>query len=342
MVRRLRVITNSEMTVRRRCPREHHLSYELGYRAIEDAEALRFGTMWHVGLELWWQGVELDQLVAAAQQNAADEFEAAKVAVLLRGYDARWSDARGSYDVAGVEREFRAPLVNPESGAASRTFELGGKIDVLFRRSFMEHKTTSQEIGVGSTYWRKLTLDPQISTYYAGAKALGHEVESCVYDVVRKPSLRPSHVPLKDSDGLKIVLDSSGNRVRTKDGKKWRESADSAQGYVLQTRAETVEEYDTRLTEEIASSPEKYYQRGEIVRLEADEREAALDAWQMARSIREAELASGWPRNPDACERYGRVCGFFDVCCGTASLDDAHRFKRIENVHQELSADAAE
>jgi hypothetical protein len=45
--------------------------------------------------------------------------------VLMRGYDARWSGE--VHTVVGVERQFRAPLVNPETGAASRTFELGGK-----------------------------------------------------------------------------------------------------------------------------------------------------------------------------------------------------------------------
>lgn len=337
--RRLRVVTNSELSVRRRCPREHHIAYELGYRAIEDAEALRFGRMIHVGLEYWWLEGDLEHLLEAATQGAVDPYEAAKVRVLLRGYDARWSDDHERYRVLGVERQFRAPLVNPETGAPSRTYELGGKLDVLLERSFVEHKTTSEEIGLGSNYWRRLTLDPQISTYYAGARSLGVEATACVYDVVRKPSLRPSQVPLVDENDVKIVLDASGTRVRTKDGKKWRQTSDTEAGYVLQTRPETPEEYEVRLTEEVASNPDRYYQRGEIVRLEADEREAALDAWQTTRAIRESELASAWPRNPDACLRYGRVCAYFDVCCGTATLDDETRFQRVDNVHPELSED---
>lgn len=326
--------------MRRRCPREHHLAYELGYRPIEDAESLRFGSLWHIGLELWWMGAGVESVIERATCGAADPFEAAKLRVLLRGYDARWLSERPRYEVIGVEHEFRAPLRNPDTGAASRTFELGGKIDVLFIRSFMEHKTTSEEIGPGSNYWRRLTLDPQISTYYVGAKASGRDMDACVYDVVRKPALRPSQVPVKDQDGVKIVLDATGERVRTKDGKKWRQTADTEQGFVLQTRSETPDEYEQRLLEEVASNPDKYYQRGEIVRLEADEREAALDAWQTARAIREAELAQAWPRNPDACSRYGRMCGFFGVCTGVESLEDDARFRRVENVHQELSGAA--
>jgi hypothetical protein len=336
---RLKVITNSELTCFRRCQREHRYAYGLGYRAVEDVESLRFGSAIHLGLEAWWLGKGVEYAVERATEKAVDAYEAAKLRVLLRGYDARW--ASECHAVAGVEVEFRAPLVNPESGAVSRTYELGGKIDVLLERGFIEHKSTAQEIGVGSIYWRKLVLDPQVSTYYAGAKALGREVDHCVYDVIRKPGQRPSQVSLVDEDGVKIVLDLDGNRVRTKDGKKWRQTGDGELGYVLQTRPETPEEYEARLTEEVAANPDRYYQRGEVVRLENEEHEAKLDAWQLTRSMREAELAGRFPRNTDACERYGRTCQYFDVCCGTASLDDETRFVRVDRAHQELS-DAAE
>lgn len=314
MTTHLRVLTNSEMSTRRRCPREHHIAYELGYRPREDADALRFGTAVHKGLEAWWLGLGLDAAIAAAIEASVDPYEAAKLRVLLRGYDARWSGE--CHAVAGVEVEFRAPFINPETGAASRTFLLGGKIDVLLERGFVEHKTTSEEIGLGSTYWRRLLLDPQVSTYYAGAKALGREVDHCLYDVIRKPSLKPLRATPEES------------RKYTKDGRLYANQ---------RAEDETPEEYEARLTEEVAADPDRYYQRGQVVRLESEEHEARLDAWQLARAIRESELQGAHPRNPDACMRYGRVCPYFDVCSGTASLDDEARFVRVDNVHQELS-----
>lgn len=330
--------TNSELRTFRRCQREHHYAYRLGYRAREDVESLRFGRLFHAGQECLWRGEGIESAIAAATQGASDEYEAAKARVLLRGYHARWGDDMLA-DVIGVEKEFRAPLINPETGAASRTYQLGGKLDVLLRTRFVEHKTTSEEIGPGSTYWRRLTLDSQVSTYYAGAKSLGVDVEGCLYDVVRKLALRPSQVPLTDEDGVKIVLDADGQRVRTKDGKKWRETSDTKLSYVLQTRPETPEEYEQRLLDEVSANPDRYYQRGEVVRLESDEREAQLDAWQTVRTMRESELAGRAPRNPDACIRYGRTCPFFDVCTGTASLDDPERFERVDHVHTELTPD---
>lgn len=342
----LRVVTNSELTTERRCSREHHFAFNLGIRPAgnEDKEALRFGSLIHYGLEAWWLGEGLDAALAAAIPHAIDAFEAARSRVLLQGYDARWEPTRGEYEVVGVEREFRAPLINPETGHASRTFVIGGKLDVLLRRSFIEHKTTGLDIAPGSVYWRKLTMNTQVSTYYAGAKSLGHEVESCIYDVIHKIALRPKGVPLVDEDGVKIVLDANGERVRVKTGKKWRETGDAEAGYVLQTRPETVEEYEARCFEEVAANPDKYYQRREIVRLAHEEREAQLDTWQQARAIREAELAETFPRNPDACERFGGLCSYFSVCSGEATLDDPALFEKVANVHPELSqpSEAAE
>jgi len=142
-----------------------------------------------------------------------------------------------------------------------------------------------------------------------------------------------------DADGVKVVRDATGARVRTKDGKKWRETADTAQRFVLETRAETAEEYRLRLRASIAEAPDRYYSRGTIVRLAEEERDAGFDAWHTAREIREAELADRWPRNSDACVRYNRTCDFFPVCTREATLEDPALYRRKESSHEELDDD---
>lgn len=336
----LRVLTNSEKKVRRRCQHEHHLSYDLGYRPVDSIEELNFGTAWHAAQECWWMGVELALCLEHALQFLSDPYEEAKLRALMLGYDVRWAYETPFSEVVGVEREFRAPLINPDTGAASKTYRNGGKMDVLLKRKFVEHKTTSEDIGLGSVYWRNLMLDSQVSTYYAGAKSLGHEVDGCIYDVVRKPGLRPSNVPIRDSEGVKIVLGPNGERVRTKDNKKWRESGDAELGYVLQTRIETAKEYEARIVADIAQDPDRYYQRGDVVRLEDEEREAARDDWALTQQMREDAKLGRHPRNADACKRYGRMCGFFDVCTGVDSVHNTSRFVKLDNVHPELSPDA--
>lgn len=342
----MKLLTSSRLKDARACQRLHHLRYDLGYRPVREDDVLRFGTLVHLGLEAWWkhQNEGRDPLEAALQAMAgeSDPFEHAKAEVMMIGYDARW---RGEpYEVISVEAQFETAVINPATGASSRTWRLGGKLDVLVRdlrdrlRKVVEHKTSTEDITAGSEYWRRLRMDSQISTYFDGAAALGSgDVAACLYDVLLKPALRQSQVPLLDDAGVKIVLDAGGQRVRIQSGKKWRETGDSAQGYVLQTRDETADEFRNRLTEAVASDPDRYFARGEVVRLAGELDEARFDTWQLGQQIRESELAGRFPRNPDACVRYGRTCPFFDHCTGVASLDDPALFRRVENVHPELA-----
>lgn len=274
-----------------------------------------------------------------------DAFDLARAEVMLAGYSARWYDE--PYEVLAVEAEFAGPLRNPETGAESKTFQLGGKLDVLVRdlrenrALVVEHKSSGEDISPGSFYWRRLTLNAQISTYMVGARELGVEPAGVLYDVLGKPAIRPASVPLVDDEGVKIVCNAAGERVRTKDGKKWRETGDSAQGYVLQTRPEKVDEFRRRLTDVIAEAPEAYFARGMVVRLDAEEREAAFDAWQTAAWIREGRRADRYPRNPDGCSMYGSICVYFPVCSGQADLEDPTRYQRHEQRHSELATDVA-
>lgn len=323
--RSLPLITNSELKAFRRCPTEHHLAYELAYRTLAEAEALRFGSLFHVGLEAWWRsGWQLSAAIDAMAPQAEDEFDMVRAGVLMQGYDARWQT--DDLEVLGVEQQFRTPLINPETGAASRTFELAGKLDAIVRKRsdgrvyIVEHKTTSEDIGVGSFYWKRLVLDSQISIYFAGARSLGYEIAGCIYDVIGKPK----HAPLKATpDELKKY---------TRQGLLYANQ---------RAEDETPDAFRQRLTDVICENPDRFYQRGDVVRLEKEERDAAYDNWLTARAIRDAQLVGRYARNTDSCMRYNRACSYFDVCSGAASLEDPTRFQIVENVHQELAIDAA-
>jgi hypothetical protein len=256
--------------------------------------------------------------------DGADEFALVRAQEMLLGYHTMWCDE--PYEVLGVEQQLFAPLVNPESGRPSRTWQLGGKLDVIVRDGRtgltykVEHKTSSEKIGPGSDYWLRLTLNPQVSTYNTLASEAGFDVSGCLYDVLGKPKLRPyKATPVAD--------------------RKYVQKTGAL--YASQREAdETPAEYALRVREAIAEHPDDFYQRGTIVRLESEEREAAQDRWQVGEQIRAAQLSGCHPRNPDACERYRTMCQFFDVCTGTVALDDETRFVRVDNVHQELDLSA--
>lgn len=322
---RLPILSNSELRTFRRCPREHHFSYRLKRRTKRKSEALRFGTLSHHGLEAWWRcdgdaSARLSAACAALEVHGkdADPFDVAKAQALLVGYTARWADE--PMEVLAVEAQFEAPLVNPASGHESKTFALGGKIDAIVRLpsgrvALIEHKTTSEEIGLGADYWRRVSaLDSQASMYHVGARALGHDVEVCVFDVIRKPGQKP----LKKTETIKYRKDGQPN---------------AGQRLV----DETPDEYRERILEAIGENPSRYFARGEVVRLEHDEREAAFDTWQTARLVREAELAERYPRNADACIRFGRECEYFPVCSGETGIDNDSLYRTAAESHEELA-----
>lgn len=238
-----------------------------------------------------------------------------KASVLLELYHARWCDE--PLRPLAVEVEYRAPLINPATGAASRTFQRAGKIDVIVQDEagrvwVMEHKTSSEDISPGSDYFDRLNIDGQISHYMAGARELGFDPAGCIYDVLA----RPRHAPLSATP-----LEA---RKYTKDGRLYASQ---------RAEDETTDAFRSRLREALLAEPDSFLRRARIVRLKADLDDAAFDDWQTARAIREAKLAARWPRNPDACTRYGSRCSFWPVCTRTASLEDLP----LSMPHQELS-----
>lgn len=349
----LPVLTSSRQSCARRCQREHHLAYHLGYRPAREADSLRFGTLVHLGLEAWWKAAkekadDETRLAAAlsAMAGEADPFDRARATAMVIAYEVRWAGDLALYEVLAVEAVFEAPLVNPETGAPSRTWILGGKLDLVLRELatgrvlLVDHKTSAVDIRPGSDFYKRLRINGQVSTYYVGAAALGFDAQGWIHDVLAKPGQRPSAIPVLDENGVKIVYGPDGQRVRTKDGKKFRETGDSAAGYVVQTRPETPAEYQTRIMEAIAEDPAAYFQRAEVVRLEQELEDAAFDAWQLANQLRESDRLGRWPRNPDSCVRFGSTCPYFAACTGEASLDDPSYYQRIENPNPELAQPA--
>lgn len=59
------------------------------------------------------------------------------------------------------------------------------------RTYLVEHKSTSSGIAPGEAYWRHLAINNETPLYLSAARALGHDVHGVVYDVLRKPALRP-------------------------------------------------------------------------------------------------------------------------------------------------------
>ena len=368
----MELITTSRLAAFRACKRLHFYQYELCRRPRRSPSAAAFGTLFHAGQEHYWlawmegrspeECLELAlaaisaKFFAVAEDVDLDPFDLAKCEELMRGYHFRWAEEMSNSEVLGVESEFRTPLVNPETGRASRTFEVGGKIDGILRKDgiayIVEHKTTTKDISFGSSYWRKLKMDPQVSNYLRGAKSLGHDVEGCIYDVARRPLLRPflaTPVENRKYTKGKPCLKCGG----TKGGKGFpnepgRGCDECGGGWIeaprlsanQRDRDETVEEFRVRVREDIAADPNGYYQRGEVVMLEDELSEHDRDTWLTAKALKDAKNANAHPRNPSACEHWGRLCDYWSVCSSEGGdIDNDEEFVSTA-AHVELTVAA--
>lgn len=344
----MELLTTSRQKAARACLRLHKYSYVEGYKPAQEADVLRLGTSTHAVLErrlhLLRDGVPYEVILEQLLEGelAADPYEAAKLRAMICGYHIRWESDVERYEVLEVECEFTMPLLNPATNAPSRTWMLAGKIDGVFweraleAKLVVEHKTSSEDISPGSQYRVRLQLDNQVSTYMDGAAALGHLVAGCLYDVLKKPALRPykatPEAQRKFTAG-KVCTDLADDCPKCA-GSGWKEAP--RLHATQRDRDETPEEYQARVMTAIAEDPASYYQRFLVVRLEAEMLEYRFDTWNLGRNLADAIRLDRAPRNSDACSRYGRTCPFLPVCLGQASLDDETKYRR-SGPHPELN-----
>lgn len=314
------LLTHSRMSTFKTCAKKHYYAYEIGLRRASVAKPLRMGAAIHLGRDRWNQGDSQEDAIAQAVEGYAvlpdwcntDDLvaewmlERQIVAVMLAGYFWRWGKPQR---VIASEFGFDMQIKNPDTGHNTPIFNLAGKIDGIVtledgRLAVAELKTTGESIEPDSDYWKRLRIDQQISAYFLAARAKGHDVQTVLYDVIRKPSIRP-----------KLV-----KGVR-----------------------ETVEEYGVRLTADIGERPDFYFARQEIPRLESDIEEFRWELWQLQGMIRDCQRLDRWPRNTSACLTMGR-CPYFDLCCDGWKPENGlpAGFTYVDRVHSELAPNPKE
>lgn len=339
----MQTLTNSSMNTYVICPRRFEYRYEKGLRRSETSDALRIGSMIHDGLDNLAHGYSLDNVFSIILNNyetmlgmACGDDHATKILVeaemcfrMIQGYAEHWADDQ--IEVIDSEVSFRVPIRNPDSNhdrAKSKIYERSGVIDKIIRRhgrkGIMEHKTSSSDIGPNSDYWARLRIDPQVSGYLLGAKTHDPEIDFILYDVLRKPGIRPK----------KLTKASLKEWLAT--GKYCGEEF----GYDGTISVETPRMYGARLIQTIREDPDRYYQRQEIARLTSDLVDYKQDVWSLTKQIRESQRRGHWYRNSMACIQPFR-CEYADICLGGLSPERAAEdvpvgFEIVEDVHPEL------
>jgi hypothetical protein len=331
------LLTNSRMSSAKSCLKKHWLEYELGLRPAREKQPLRMGTAVHEGLDLLAQGKTPGEAADAVQALYAELpkwavepdqvedwlVEGETCATLVYAYAWYWKESLVA-EIVATEQAFELPLVNPETGAASRNWAMAGKIDKIARLhdgrlAIIEHKTTGESIDPESDYWKRLRLDQQISLYIIAARKLGHDVATVLYDVIRKPCIRPKKVEKADKAKWPIYYDKDCSHM-----------GDCPE-------RENSEMYGARFLADISDRPEFYFARKEIPRTESDIVEFTQELWQQQKLLSECRRTGCWFRNTNACI-HPYKCDYFQLCCD--AIDPTQGvpagFVKLDNVHPEL------
>jgi hypothetical protein len=366
------LITASRLSAFRRCGRYHHLRYGQQLVPVVDHGAQRrWGSAMHRGLEAWWLAVKAGNVAGALEiavmaldpHGELDSVEWVRAEIAMRGYHLRWQGQ--DLEVLAVEAQFDAPLVNPDSLAASRLFTVGGKIDAIVRTPngevwIVEHKTAGGDILPGGPYWQKLRLDAQVSTYMDGARALGYEPAGCIYDVIARPGEQLKLATPVESrkytagKGCKSCGGTHGGKGGVKQGSGLNRDASphgsecpdcSGSGWFEAPRLwekhreadETLPELAERIAARIAEAPDEYYMRSNVVRTAEEMVDARREMWASAKMLRFAEREGIALRSPESCFRFGSPCEYLPICDRTADATDTTRFRIADTAHPELA-----
>lgn len=342
------LLTSSRMSKMLACPRAHYWRYEVGLHKESDSIALRFGSAWHRAMEARWLGEPLDKAFEAGIGACTDldEVQVATLSGMLAGYYSVYAD--DPIESMHPEVEFRHPL------AGSRKFDVAGKIDGIGvmrdgALAKIEHKSAGEDIGAESDYWLRLRGNPQVMQYVFAARQMGWDVAKVYYDVARKPAIKPlESMPVLDEQGLKVVLDATGNRVIKKDGTP-KQTADKDKGEVLQAKAETPDQFGDRLAADCKARPEFYFARREVPVLDDDMAEFEANRLAVSRMILGCKAESrkskrpehGWPKNLNGTTC--RMCEFCQFCLQNVAVDVAHPPSGfvVGEAHSELNQGCA-
>jgi len=333
------ILTHSSMQAWRDCRRKFYFSYILGIRKDRTESYFRFGGNFHNGLDLRAQGFSQNYAIQESTASYGDIpawcndeetelewwVEREKVANLLAGYFWRWQN--DDIEIIETEQTFSLPIINQSNNEQSQHFRTAGKIDKIVRLrdgriALMEHKTTSDSIDDNSVYWDRLRIDSQISHYMLNARKMGHELDTILYDVIRKPTIKPKKLTKSQQKIFASQKVWFGVRF----------------DYAEVPQRETPEMYGARLLADIQERPNHYFARREIPRTANDMEEYADELWGISEDIQQAKESGRWYRNTRQCNLMGK-CPYADLCFQGVPITDGSvpaGYKHLTNVHPEL------
>jgi hypothetical protein len=319
--------TYSLWSLFRNCRKAAHWRYVLELVPLEKDRNLSFGSLIHACLETWHGTRDLAaalEHVDRACPNRAQDEEQRRVwhlaTAMMRGYAARYPTEE--FEVVALEKSFEGDIVNPETGAKSRSFTLAGKVDGIVRLGgehfLVEHKTAA---AVDAGYLERLWTDFQVTLYaFYVEQALGIRIAGVLYNVLVKARLQQGAGETEaEFEARRAELLAKSKTGKTTAKRRLPESDD---------------EFQARLAAKYAEPGMFHREMLYISREQFDTLRAEL--WELTQAFLDARRRDVWYQNTSFCFQYGRPCPYFALCRSGGSPNVIENFYQRLPPHEEL------
>ncbi len=290
---------------------------------------LHFGSLIHECLQAWHQRRDLGEVLALVDRICADRLRDENqrrdwhlATAMMRAYAARY--AADDFEIVALEKNFEGPIVNPATGAASRSFVLAGKVDGIVRiggeHFILEHKTAGQ---VDGDYLEKLWTDFQITIYaHYIEQTMGIPITGILYNVLVKAKLQQG----KGETEEEFQARRAELLAKSKTGKTTAK----------RKLPEPDEEFQQRLAEKYAD-PEMFHR--EMLYLSRDRFEILrAELWELTQAFLEARRRGIFYQNSAFCFNYQRPCAYFPLCRSNGNPNLIENFYQRIPPNEELRA----
>jgi hypothetical protein len=288
---------------------------------------LHFGSIIHECLQAWHQRRDLAEVLALTGRLCPNRFQDEHqrrdwhlAIAMMSAYATRY--ASDSLEVVALEKNFEGAIVNPATGAASRSFVLAGKVDGVVRidgeHFILEHKTAAQ---VDGDYLEKLWTDFQITIYaHYIEQTMGIPITGILYNVLVKAKLQQG----KGETEEEYQERRAELLAKSKTGKTTAK----------RKQPESDEDFQQRLAEKY-SDPEMFHR--EMLYLSRDRFDILRsELWELTQVFLDARRRGVFYQNTAFCFNYQRPCPYFSLCRSNGNPNLIDNFYQRVAPNEEL------
>ncbi|MHB9036385.1 MAG: PD-(D/E)XK nuclease family protein [Armatimonadota bacterium] len=329
-----RIITTYSMwNLFRNCRKACELRYVDELVPIKHDHNLSFGSLIHECLEKWHRKRDLAEVLGHIDKSLpnrlGDESQMADwhlACAMMTGYAETYPVE--NFDVVFLEKTFEGKVVNPATGAPSRSFVLAGKVDGIVcsggKFYLLEHKTASQLDG---DYLEKLWTDFQVTLYaHYVEQVFGIKIVGIIYNILVKARLQQG----KGETEAEFEARRADLISKSKTGKT--------------TAARKMPESDTAFQERLSA---KYAEPGmfhrETLYVSRDQFDTLrTDLWELTQQFLDSRRRGVFYQNTSYCFFYHRPCAYFALCRSSGNPNVIENFYERRAAHEELREESDE